>query len=128
MSECNDHGVYEDDECTCDVGWFGKNCETTGEEMWGYDVWLAFKIIFFIFYFFLFLISLLKLRDTLYKDKISSFRKTLTRLYKSPKNFCFVILMFISVLRSLWIVIDPLRYKNSLPRLSNTHVFARAIV
>lgn len=115
-SVCNDHGDLENTTCSCDWGWYGKNCDSNGVEKWDPSAWLFFRVIFSIFYIFLLVLSLYKLQQTLSQDKIVGIRRLFDRLFRSPKNLCLLYLILIGVLRTSWLLTDPLRLKEVMNR------------
>jgi hypothetical protein len=118
MVYCNRHGDVYEDNCWCDWGWYDTNCTISGIDKWGTSSWYTFRVIFTVLYVLLLLISLIKLNYTLSQDKVIGFKRLIDRLFRSPRNLCFLYLVIIGTLRISWLLTDPLRFNNNFSRLA----------
>ena len=117
---CSGHGDCLENKCFCDLGWFGTQCQETFS---GEKEWKCLLIIFGIVFGLLCVFSTVKLYTTMKPDKIHSLRRFLTRLLKSSKNLSLLCLSLIGGLRLTWILVDPLGFKELVPRVLERVLF-----
>ncbi|CAD8172583.1 unnamed protein product [Paramecium octaurelia] len=109
ISNCSDRGLYYDGSCQCDLGYFGVQCELKLEELHlaTYYTFIGFFLILFTI---LLLFTLKQLQLSLKMNKIPSYQKGcnyIKNVLGSPLNCILCLTILFSVLKILWLALDP---------------------
>ncbi|CAG9313954.1 unnamed protein product [Blepharisma stoltei] len=118
-TDCNEHGDCISGDCSCDLGWFGKTCTSSGIDEWGEKAWKGLVVLFSILYFLLFVLALYKLYKAIKSDKHLGINRLFVRLLRSPKHLSLFFISLIGLLRGIWISYDPLCLRNKMPRVGD---------
>ncbi|CAD8177261.1 unnamed protein product [Paramecium pentaurelia] len=109
ISNCSDRGLYYDGSCQCDLGYFGVECEWKLEELHivTYYTFIGFFLILFTI---LLLFTLKQFQLSLKMNKIPSYQKGcnyIKNVLGSPLNCILCLTILFSVLKILWLSLDP---------------------
>lgn len=110
-SECSGHGYCTQQQCNCDLGWFQDNCDISGVSEWGV-FWILFRGIFAAAFLLLTLYAFKKLWEGVLLRRSLGCRLIVWRLIRSPKNLSFCLILIASLLRGLWLCLDPLSFEG----------------
>lgn len=112
---CGGHGDCTDQRCACDLGWFGADCSSSGEELWG-ELWTAYRGVFITAYIGVSCWVAYRLRSAV---KLQTTHCTFKRLCKSPKYVSLSCLVTAGLLRVLWLSVDPYSFQGLSSRISD---------
>ena len=109
--ECSGHGYCTREQCNCDLGWFHDNCNASGVSEWGV-FWILFRGIFAAGFLLLALYAFKKLWGGVLLRRSLGCRLIAWRLLRSPKNLSLCLILMASLLRGLWVCLDPLSFEG----------------
>lgn len=116
--DCSGHGYCTDEQCNCDLGWFSSNCDESGQVEWGV-FWISFRFIFAAVFLLLSLYTLKKLWSSMLRRRSLGCKIIILRIFRSPKNLSLCLILTASLLRGLWLCIDPLSFSGLLSHLTD---------
>ena len=85
--------------------------------------WSFYKIFYTILFLIVLLYSLRKLYSSIKQEKTNDCKVKLLRIFKSPKNLCLLSIEIISLIRVLWLSIDPLNFEEITSRMADRLLF-----
>ncbi|CAD8079049.1 unnamed protein product [Paramecium sonneborni] len=110
-SNCNGRGLYFDQICHCDLGYFGVQCTLKLQEIHVIS-YFTFIGLFLILFMLLLFFTVKQLQFSLNTNQIPSFQRGLSYLKKilsSPLNCILCLTILFNVLKILWLSLDPLK-------------------
>ncbi|CAD8074026.1 unnamed protein product [Paramecium sonneborni] len=110
-SNCNGRGLYFDQTCQCDLGYFGAQCSVKLEEIHVIS-YFTFIGLFLILFILLLLFTVKQLQYSLNINQIPQFQRGLGYLkhfLSSPLNCILCLTILFNVLKILWLSLDPLK-------------------
>lgn len=112
--DCNRHGDCIDKNCWCDWGWYNETCGVNGLDDYGKTTWRGFQTLFIIMYGILFISSFVMLSTQLHNENARMWKQLIYRVFHSPRNLSFLLLLFTGAFRVIWLGLDPLGFSNIL--------------
>ncbi|CAD8168621.1 unnamed protein product [Paramecium octaurelia] len=110
-SNCNGRGLYFDQVCECDLGYFGAECSLKLEDLHvvSYYTFIGFFLILFIV---LLVLTVKQLHFSVKTNKIPQYQRGLSYLKNflgSPLNCILCLMILFNVLKILWLSLDPFK-------------------
>jgi len=116
--DCSDRGMCIDSTCRCDIGWFGDICEDGLAVFWE-NGFFAYRVVFFIIYaaigLWTFFVLLFRFKRERHFSPYGGCR-FFFRIMKSPYNLCQMAIFLVSLVRVIWLAVDPFGYYDIVHR------------
>ncbi|CAD8171539.1 unnamed protein product [Paramecium pentaurelia] len=110
-SNCNGRGLYFEQICQCDLGYFGIECSQKLEDIHVVS-YFTFIGLFLILFILLLIFTVKQLQLSLKTNKIPSYQRGLSYLKNfigSPLNCILCLTILFTVLKILWLSLDPFK-------------------
>ncbi|CAD8160627.1 unnamed protein product [Paramecium pentaurelia] len=110
-SNCNGRGLYFDQACQCDLGYFGMDCSQKLEEL-HVASYFTFIGLFLILFILLLVLTMKQLQLSLKTNKIPTYQRGLSYLKNflgSPLNCILCLTILFNVLKIIWLTLDPIK-------------------
>ncbi|CAD8156396.1 unnamed protein product [Paramecium octaurelia] len=108
-SNCNGRGLYQEQTCQCDLGYFGVDCSQKLEEL-HVASYFTFIGLFLILFMLLLVFTVKQLQISLKTNKIPTYQRGLSYLKNflgSPLNCILCLTLLFNVLKIVWLILDP---------------------
>ncbi|CAD8062642.1 unnamed protein product [Paramecium primaurelia] len=110
-SNCNGRGLYFDQACQCDLGYFGMDCSQKLEEL-HVASYFTFIGLFLILFILLLVLTIKQLQLSLKTNKIPTYQRGLSYLKNflgSPLNCILCLTILFNILKIIWLTLDPIK-------------------